>query len=448
MKFKTSLRAAAVVALVAPLAACSATGGGDAAGPVPIQWWTWDANQAVSYEKCATAFNEANPDIEVTVSNYGWDDYWTKLTAGFVAGDAPDTFMDHVNNYPEYADQGQLLPLDDYVAKTDFDLGKYSTGVDTWKYTDGKLYGLPKDWATIAFFYNKDMVAAAGLTDADLANMTWNPDDGGTFGEIVAKLSVDANGVHGDQPGFDKDNVVTYGIGPMGTSGNNGQDTWSGFLSTTGWTLGDEPNWPTQFEYSQPVFKKSLDWIRDLSAQGFSPKQGAFTNAVEDQLGSGKVAIVSTPSSNVVALSTLQGVPVGIAPSVVGPDGTRSSLSNANGDSIWAGTKHPDEAWKWLSYLGSTDCQSLAGADGTFFPSIPESMAVTQASMKEKGIDLSVFTELSDNKELFVTPAFQNGAELDATFKPLWESFFNFTVGDEVFDQMTEQSKEILSRNG
>lgn len=450
MESRTALRRVALLgaaaSLILPIAACSPAAGGDSAGAVPIQWWTWDQGQATSYEKCAAEFNEANPDIEVTVSYYNWNDYWTKLTAGFVAGDAPDTFMNHGNYFPEYVSQGQLLALDDYIASSDFDLDRFSVGVDTWTYTDDKHYGLPKDWATEVWYYNEDAVAEAGLTADDMQNMTWAPDGSGSFGEIVKKLTVDVNGVHGDQAGFDKDNVAVYGLMPMGLQGNNGQDSWSGFLSTAGWTLGDKANWPTKFGYDEPVFKESLNWIRSLSEDGFSPKNGAFTTEIADWLGSGKIAMAGSHTANLAALTSIEGVNIAFAPTVIGEDGTRSSLVNSNGDSIWAGTAHPDEAWQWVSYLGSTDCQSLAGEDGTFFPSIPESMEVTQAALLQKGIDVAPLTQLVSDGDVFTTPIFQRGGELDATLKPMWESYFNFSADDEVFDQMAAESERILSQ--
>jgi multiple sugar transport system substrate-binding protein len=444
--FKRVALLTATASLLVPLAACATGSGDEAGGKVPIQWWTWDQGQSLSYEKCAAAFNEANPDIDVTVSYYNWNDYWTKLTAGFVAGDAPDTFMNHANYFPEYVSQGQLLALDDLIASSDFDLDRFSVGIDTWTYTDGKHYGLPKDWATEVWYYNEDAVADAGLTADDMQNMTWAPDGSGTFGEIVKKLTVDANGVHGDQPGFDKDNVAVYGLMPMGLQGNNGQDSWSGFLSTTGWTLGDEKNWPTRFQYDDQGFQDSLDWIRSLSADGFSPKNGAFTTEIADWLGSGKIAMAGSHTANLGALTSIEGVNISFAPTVIGEDGKRSSLTNSNGDSIWAGTKHPDEAWKWVSFLGSPDCQSLAGEDGTFFPSIPESMKVTQEAMLEKGIDVAPLVELVESGQTFTTPVFQRGGELDATLKPMWEKFWNFSADAEIFDQMAAESERILAQ--
>lgn len=447
MKVRSIAALTVTAALAFSLAACgSDSGSTDADGNTTIAWWTWDDKQAASYQKCVPGFEAAHPGVKVKVSQYGWNDYWTKLTAGFVSGEAPDTFMDHVNNYPGYADQNQLLALDDFIAKDKFDMTKFSTGVDTWKYTDGKQYGLPKDWASVAFYYNADMVAEAGLTADQLDTMTWNPKDGGTFEKVVAHLTLDANGKRGDEAGFDKDNVAVYGISNVGSQGLNGQDTWSGFVSTTGWTLGDKPNWPTRFQYDAPEFKDSMNYMRSLVTKGYAPKEGSFTMGPQEQLGSKKSAMVSTGSWYATSFFALPGIKVALAPSVLGDNGKRSSITNSNADSIWAGTKHPEQAWQWVSYLGSVECQSLAGADGTFFPSIPAAMDVTKKSMMDQGIDLTVFTDQQDNGTLFTTPMFKHGAELDSTLTPQIEAFFTFQRDDDVFNEIATKSQEILAK--
>ena len=57
--------------------------------------------------------------------------------------------------------------------------------------------GLPKDFDTIAIFYNADMLATAGIDPAIMKDWTWNAQDGGTFTETVAKLTLDKNGKNG-----------------------------------------------------------------------------------------------------------------------------------------------------------------------------------------------------------------------------------------------------------
>ncbi|WP_022887291.1 ABC transporter substrate-binding protein [Glaciibacter superstes] len=446
MKIKRILTLAIGMAVVAPLAACSA-GGSDAAdgGGGTVQWWTWDDKQAVSYKKCIAPFEAANPDIKVEISQYAWDDYWTKITTGFVAGTAPDAFQNNVSYYPEYVDQGQLLALDDKIAETKFDLAAIGTGVGAWTYKDDSLYGIPMDWATVGHFYNETYLADAGLTTDDIDTMTWNPKDGGTFDKVVARLTVDANGVRGDEAGFDKSKVAVYGAGSIGTNGLNGQDSWAGFLSTTGWTLGNDANWPTSFEYEAPEFVAAMNYFKSLSDRGFTPREGDFTQGAVEQLGSGKVAMVVGGSWYAPSFNALPGIEVGIAPSVLGDNGKRSGLTNSNANSIWKNGPRIDNAWEWVSFMGSEECQSIAGADGTFFPSIEASMAITEAAMLEQGIDLAPYTAQFADGSLFTTPMFSHGQELGSTIQPMFQGFFNGERGDDVFAEMSEASRQILA---
>lgn len=449
---RTSL---ASLAVIATLAACStgsgdsgsgSSGEGDGAAAGQVTWWTWDDKQAASYAKCETPFEEANPDIDVKIEQYAWDDYWTKLTAGFVGGNAPDAFQNHPSYYPEFADQGQLLALNDLIASSDFTMDQYAVGLSTWaEYKDGNTYGLPKDWSTMALYYNTDMLTEAGLTADDMAELTWNPTDGGTFEEVVARLTVDEAGVRGDEPGFDKDNVAVYGMSSLAGGGINGQETWAQFAPTTGWTLADEPNWPTTFQYSDPEYVATAEWIMGLIDKGYTPGFGEVTLGQAEQLGSGTVAMTQSGSWNVTTFNNLDGVTVGLAPSVVGPGGKRAALSGSMADSIWTGTDVPEATWAWISYLGTEECQTLAGADGTFLPSIPAAMEASEASLLEQGVDLSAFTIHLTDGTLWEAPLYSGGTELESTIAPLSDSFWSGDAETSVFEQMDAKSKEILA---
>ena len=208
----------------------------------------------------------ANPNINVKITQYGWDDYWAKLTNGFVAGDAPDVFTDHLSKYPEFVTQQQLVALDETLTKDGFNVDQYQAGLaDLWKGQDGKRYGLPKDFDTIAIFYNKQLVADAGVKEADLQNLQWNPQDGGTYEKTIAHLTVDQNGKRGDEPGFDKTKVKVYGLGLDGGSGSGlGQTQWSMYTGSNNWQFTDKNPWGTHYNYDQPAFQETISWFASL----------------------------------------------------------------------------------------------------------------------------------------------------------------------------------------
>ena len=134
------------------------------------------------------------------------------------------------------------MPLDDTLTKDGFNVNQYQEGLaDLWKGPDGKRYGLPKDFDTVAIFYNKKLIADAGVKEADLQNLQWNPQDGGTYEKMIAHLTVDQSGKRGDEPGFDKSKVKVYGLGLDGGSGSGvGQTQWSMYTGSNNWQFTDK----------------------------------------------------------------------------------------------------------------------------------------------------------------------------------------------------------------
>ena len=63
-----------------------------AVGAAEIRYMLWDSNQVPAYRQCATDFAKKNPGTTVKIRQMGWDDYWTAVSTGFIAGMAPDVF--------------------------------------------------------------------------------------------------------------------------------------------------------------------------------------------------------------------------------------------------------------------------------------------------------------------------------------------------------------------
>ena len=103
--------------------AATSSGGGT------IEYWLWDSSQEPGYQKCADAFHQANPNLKIHISQYGWDTYWSKLTAGFIADTAPDVFTDHLSKFAQFVDLKVLRPLDDLAPTADVQDGDYQAGL-------------------------------------------------------------------------------------------------------------------------------------------------------------------------------------------------------------------------------------------------------------------------------------------------------------------------------
>jgi multiple sugar transport system substrate-binding protein len=443
-------RLASLVALAAVVSASAGCGGaaGDSGQNVTVNWWTWDPNQAVAYEQCRPGFEKANPDIKVKISQYQVSDYFTKLTAGFVSDDAPDAFMNSVTYLQSYASQGQLAPLDKYISRDKIDMARYSIGAGAWKYQDGKQYALPMDWATGVLYYNQDLLAKAGYTPADVGALTWSADGGGTFWKMIEHLAVDKNGVRGDEAGFRAADVKTYGVGNLESTGDPfGQNAWGWLLPNDGINIPDANQWPTVFNYADPDVVKSLQLVRSLTNDGFAPKLNQFTTADTQQLGSGSVAMSLGGTWEASTFATLPNIKVGVAPIPAGSAGKRALMTNSNGNNMWAGSKHAEQTWKWISYQESEACQTTAAEyNGSFFPSISASMDALSKQQAAKGADFSVFADYLKNGELFPCPVYNNGAALTNAMVPQFEAYFTNKADESIFPKMQAQSKTLLAK--
>ena len=441
---------AGAAALALTLTACgSGSGSGSAAGSVgdapvasasgaaagTINYWLWDSNQLPAYQACADAFHATNPSITVKITQYGWADYWAKITNGFTSGTGPDVFTDHLSKYPEFVNKQQILSINSALAADKYNTDIYQPGLlSLWTAPDGKIYGLPKDFDTIALFYNESMAATAGYTPASLAKLSWNATDGGTFEKAVAHMTIDKNGKRGDQAGFDPKNVKTYGLALEDGSAGNGQTEWSTFTGGTGWNYLNKNPWGTHYNYDQATFQNTLTWYRSFITKGYMPPQDKVIGVnTGTQLGAGNYAMTVEGDWNTASYTALKGVKIGIAPVPMNSAGKRASMTNGLADSINASTKNQAASIKWVEFTGSAACQDIVASKAIVFPAIPEATDKAIAAFKARGTDMTPFTDLVKNKETFLFPISDHAADIYAIMNPAMQSFLSFKTDASAF---------------
>jgi multiple sugar transport system substrate-binding protein len=364
----------------------------------------------------------ANPNIKVNITQSGWGDYWNNIQTGMVAGTAPDVFTDHLAKYPEFAAKEQLVDIQPYVEGDKVDLGVYLGQLaDLWA-RDGKRFGLPKDWDTIAIVNNKDALAAAGVTEEEVNSATWNPEDGGTFGELIAKLTLDENGNNGLSPDFDKTKVKQYGLIINGAGEAYGQTEWSWLAATTGWRHIDNL-YATKYNYDDPRFIQTIQWVADMMAKGLiMPLEQVTSLGGSAAFNSGLGALHANGSWMIGEFAKNATFPVGFARLPEGPEGRRS-MFNGLADSIWVGSKHPDQAWEWVKYLASQECADIVGEAGVVFPAQQSAVDKALAAYEAKGLDVSAFTkQASEPDGTFLFPVTDNAAEITNIMTPAMQA--------------------------
>jgi multiple sugar transport system substrate-binding protein len=378
-----------------------------------INYWLWDVLQLPAYQAAAAAFEKINPDIKVKITQTSWGDYWTTLSTGFVSGTAPDVFTDHLSRYPEFVENELLVDIGPLIKRDKVPTDVYLGGLYELWGKEGKQYGLPKDWDTIAIVYNKAMLEKAGVDPKELNDLTWNPRDGGTFGQLIAKLSIDDTGNNGLSPKFNPSKVKQYGLLIDGSPDGFGQVEWSHFAVSNGFKFHDGP-WAKGFHYDDPKLAETLQWIADTSLKkGFIvPAKDARQLGANSFFAAQKGAMALTGSWMINWYVDNAKFEKGFAPLPKGPNG-RKSMFNGLADSIWVGSKHKEEAWKWVKFLGSEDGQKVIANYGVVFPAIKSDAELAEQVMSKKGVDVSAFlAEATDPQGTFLFPIADHAADV------------------------------------
>ncbi|MDZ5712731.1 ABC transporter substrate-binding protein [Jeotgalibacillus haloalkalitolerans] len=167
-KWMVSFSAMALLAGGA-LAGCSSdNGGGDSSSgdegsktEITLAGWGGNPTEQDLLQQTLDDFEEQNPDIDVKLEVIA-DQYMDVMKTRLIGGEGPDVFYLDAFEAPALIETGVLEPLDDYVTE-EFDVEDFETPLLEAFQQDGVTYGFPKDYSTLALFYNKTMFEEAGV---------------------------------------------------------------------------------------------------------------------------------------------------------------------------------------------------------------------------------------------------------------------------------------------
>ena len=380
-----------LVIMMMVLSACGGSGGASSSsgsnGVVNLTYALWDQNEEVGYKQSIAQFMKLHPNIHVTIEQTAWAQYWQKLTTQFAAGNAPDVFWDHLAYFPQFVQQGQLMNLSPLISQDKIDMSQYyPTLVKEWTYSSN-AYGLPKDWDTIALLYNKQLFQKAGLPAP--TDLTWNPTDGGTLLQMAQKLTLDQNGKHPGDAGFDAKHIKQYGF----VSENNSQEWYWNFIAMNGGTFLNK-TFGQDFQFNQPESVQALQFLVDLiNKYHVSPPASETNNNgsdAEQLFEANHAAMILAGSWNLSSISQAMNSPWGVAQLPAGPKGV-ASVFNGLTDGIYAKTQHPKEAWELEKWLASSQSQHIMGGGGYVWPGIQSEDQAFVTYWQKKDIDVSPY---------------------------------------------------------
>ena len=164
-------------------------GGNSESGSAPegkqvLSVTTWDNESSPQFQAVIDAYEEKNPNVEIKIIDTSADEYNNSLGISLSAAQPdPDViWVKDMGSMLQMADKEQLMPIDDFIAKDNFDMSIYKGAAEQLMY-NGKAYALPyrNDWYVL--YYNKDLFDAAGV-EYPSNDMTWEE-----YYELAAKVT-------------------------------------------------------------------------------------------------------------------------------------------------------------------------------------------------------------------------------------------------------------------
>lgn len=392
MKRSFITAAAAFGTLGLLLSACSPSTGKNTAATTEsgdkttVTFRLWDDVAAPAYQASFKEFTAKNPNIEVKVEVVPWGDYWTQLPLDISSGEMADIFWVNSSNFALYADNGNLMNITKEIGE---DHEEWQQSVVDLYTRNNSLWGVPQIWDSIALFYNKDMVEAAGV---DVSHLKWGEDD--TLLPALQKLTKDEHGNTADSANFDAHNIKIYGMNAQADL----QAIYLPFLAQAGGQFQKDNG---AFDFASAAGVKAFTYITDLINKYHVAPSAAETNTNGDlsreKFIHGEMALFQSGPYSLKTIAENTKVNWALAKLIAGPEGAVSTSHGvvAVGNEQ---TKHREATVKVLKWLGTSEGQAPLGKMGVSFPGAVGAQDHFVNYWAEKGVDVSVFIESATGK--------------------------------------------------
>ncbi|RZA29320.1 MAG: sugar ABC transporter substrate-binding protein [Proteobacteria bacterium] len=293
------------------------------AEPVTLKIWGLDGDNNL-IGTLAKEFDEKNDDIIVDFRAIAFDELVPEALKAVATGSGPDIICLDNPDFAMFSSRGAMLDITERVANSKvIDTSVYYEGPLASAMWDGKLYGVPKATNTIALFYNKDLMAKAGITTPP---QTWDE-----LLDAARKLNDPANNV--------------YGLTWSAKGNEEGTFQFLPWIQMSGGSF-EKVNGPGAVRALE-LWKTILDEklaSQDVLTQGQWDSTGTFNagNAAMAISGPWELGRMSTDAKFDWGVTLL---PTDVA------GGNRSSAMGDFNWGIYATTQHPDEAFRAIEFF-------------------------------------------------------------------------------------------------
>ena len=427
-------RSRMVAALLSAAVALSACGGGGGAGSSPegdgavagtdasaqLTYGVWDLNQVPAMKALVEDFRKTYPNISVEIAHTPPQQYWTKLQTQASSGTLPDVFWMNGPNVTLYATNGMIAPIDPLIEQGVVDPGNYPDAMNRLYTVDGTEYAVPKDFDTVALWYNRDVFERAGVA---LPTAEWTWSDFQKAGVAISE-KLKGEGIYG---------VVMDLMSPQSTYYNSVLQAGGHIISEDG----------TKSGYDDPATIRGLQLWRDLIESGASPTVAQLSDTTANQwFGSGRAGMMWSGTWMVSEfLQSPQAKNIDVAP--LPKDKERATVIHGLGVVMAAKGKNTAAARAFLGYLAGKEAALIQAKSGAANPAFTGSQAEWLASAP--GFDLQVFLDAVEYAHPY--PVSKNAAawnQLESDLLP--QAFSGPRPVSEVATDLANGMNEILSQ--
>jgi multiple sugar transport system substrate-binding protein len=377
---KKMFRDLVVMALVIATTMLGLIGVSGAQGePIQLTFVGWGGPDEINvFQQLVDTFNANNPDMVITYQPIPTD-YVTTLKTMIAGGTPPDIAYIPDGDFSAFVSLGQLVNIQEFVDASEVidpeniwpsALGRYTWDEETRSLGVGDLYALPKDIGPTVLYINVDLFEQAGVPLPDpVVPLTWDE-----VVEIGRQITVDAEGRHPGDEGFDPATVEVWGVGDIwfenAVYGNGGR-----IVSEDGRTFvaADDQN-----------TIDAVQWLSDLTHvyQVHPTSQQTASMSIGQMFDTGRLAMTTGGRWAVTTYRNTLPFNWDVIPNPVGPSGelttynnqedcTFSGWSGSVGIAIIAGTNgeaHAAEAFRFLEFIAGPEGQAEQASLGFQIP--------------------------------------------------------------------------------
>ncbi len=308
-----------------------------------LSGWQSNPNEKQLLAQVLRSFESEHPNIKVKHEVIN-DQYMDVIKTRLIGDAAPDVFYLDALEAPLLMKYGVLEPLNSYIDDSD-KLADFEPALLKAFQIGEQIYGLPKDFSTLALFYNTKVFQEVGITEPP---KTWNE-----LRQVSNKLTIDKNkDGRNDQYGF--------GVSP--------ELARQYFMMTAfGGSLVDKNG---NAIFATPSSLKGLQLIIEQYRKDKSSAQPSDlgANSGSELFGQGKVAMVLEGSWAIPYLKdTFPNLDFATAevPIVGAKKGT---MAYTVAYVMNKKTKYKEAAWQLISYLTSQEGMKAWAKEGLVLP--------------------------------------------------------------------------------